>query len=159
MTLSSTYKSELRSRYMTPVIELIKITHSTAPNTVRLADSPTDVTSNGDIYLANKLSAQTPRESKEFVSEIAISIANIDPSLLPPWLLAGQITDPHLFSLYRVRALSPDVIEESYVDCPIVSWNFDGPGMTVICRRETVLGQVAGRLMSRNYFPGNYRDA
>jgi hypothetical protein len=159
MTLSNTYKGELRGRYQTPVIELLKITHSTAPQTVRLADAPYDIVSNGQTFQAYKFFAQTPKESKDYNADLTLTLANIDPTLLCPWFHRSQITEPHLFTLYRVRELSPDTVEEQFDDCPMASWNLDGPLIQVICRWETVLGQPISRLMDRAHYPGLYRDA
>jgi hypothetical protein len=159
LTLSNTYKGELRGRYQTPIIELLRITHSTAPGELLLADAPYDIISNGETFKKFKFSALTPKESKDYNADLTLTLANIDPTLLCPWFHGSQITEAHVFSLYRVRELSPDTIEEQFLDCPMASWNLDGPIIQVICRWETVLGQPLSRPMDRYHFPGLYRDA
>lgn len=161
MTLSNAYKAELRARQGTPILELVKITHSLAPSLMRFADNPDDVTSNGDVFTAHKLWAITPKESKDINTDLTVVLSGVDPAKLLAWLQLQPRTEAALVSVYRVRALSPDTVEESYIDCPIASWTFDEETaeITLICRWETVLNQPISRVMGRTNFPGLYRDA
>ena len=161
MTLSATYKSELRSRQGTPVIELVKITHSIAPQVMRFADNPDDVTSNSEVFQAYKLWCIAPKESKDINTDLTVVLSGVDPTGLLAWLQQQPRTEAALVSIYRVRALSPDTIEESYLDCPISSWTFDEETaeITLLCRWETILGQPISRVMGRTNYPGLYRDA
>lgn len=159
MSVSSTLSEEMRSaNYWSPITTLIKITHSTAPYTVRLADNPDDVVSNGQTFSAYRLKALTPRQSRDPESDVKVLLANIDPTFLCRWFLLMPRTEAPRFTIQRVRLLSPNVIEEEYNDCELVTVNGDDIALDCLCRWESMLSLPASKRMTRYYFPALFRD-
>lgn len=158
MTLSTTFKSELRGRYQTPVICLLKITHSTFPSIVRLADNPDDVVSNGNTFTKFRFDFVPPKQSKEINTDFNVILPNIDNTFLAASFGKMARTEAPKFSVYIVRALTPDTIEDQYLDCDLVTTQVEETQIACVCRWESVLRQPVSRVMSRQFFPGLYRD-
>lgn len=159
MTISTTLAGELRGVSQTPIIDLVTITHSIYPQIVRLANSPVDVVVNGFTFEAYKLKVVTPKQGRDIDTDIQIALANIDPTKLAQWFQRMPRTEAPLFTVFRVRALSPDMVEERFDDCPLVSLQGEDTVLNCICRWETVLNQPLSVQKTRGKFPGLYRDA
>lgn len=159
MSVSSTLAEEMRSaNYWSPIITLIKITHSTAPYTVRVCDSTVDVVSNGQTFSAYKLSALTPRQSRDPECDVKVLLANIDPTFLCRWFLLMPRTEAPKFTIQRVRELTPNVIEDEYADCDLVTVNGDDIALDCLCRWESMLFLPASKRMTRWHYPALHRD-
>lgn len=160
MTISSTLAQEMRRGiFESPILTLVKITHSLTPGVVRLVDNPVDIVSNGQTFTNYKLSVVTPKQSKDVNTDLTITLAMGEPAFLCQWFMRMPRTEAPLFTVQRVRAETPDVIEDEYADCPVISLNGTELDLTFLCRWETILGQPISRPMTRQYFPGLYRDA
>lgn len=91
-----------------PFLMMVKITHSSFAQDIRIVNNGEDITSNGDLYKASGFELFIPSETTENISRLKITILNVDASLTA--MIRALDTAPE-FTAFLVYASDPDTIE------------------------------------------------
>lgn len=105
-------KAAMFSReYAGAAVMLLTVAHDNLGTPVRLARSPEDVTSRGDLYTAFPFDVTLPADEEGRIGGAVLVADNVERALLAA---LGQINSPPEVTLEVVLSESPDVVEAAF---------------------------------------------
>ena len=141
MTISTTLKDEAWSNESDLPIVLLLIEHSLLTSPIRVANSPTDISSNGETFIGFGFEIHLPSDHSDAPPTSRLTIDNVSQEI-------GQairlINSPADLTISVIRESAPDTVE--------VEW----PGMelrNVTCNASTVSGELLFEDLTREPFP------
>jgi len=117
---------------------LMRITHPTLPDAIRICDNNEQVTSRGDVYLPVAFNLALPDDTDQALPTMSISIDNVNQALVD---MIRELTSPPSFIFEMVTSVQPDILEIGIYDLIMRSVTWNDYQMTIELSNDDVLNQ------------------
>lgn len=154
-TMSATATQAVLSQYTDQVfLFLLEIDHEDLVEPIRLVGSREDIVSNGNTYTAFPFEITLPSDDGETISDIRLSISNIDRSITQT--IRDMSTPPEI-TTFIVLADTPDDIEAGPFIMTLREAKYDAFTVSGSLRWENLLDQAyPGYTFTPAGFPGMF---
>lgn len=154
-SMSATATQAALSQYTDQVwLFLLEISHDDISEPIRLVGSREDVVSNGETYTAFPFEITLPTDDGETISDIKLSISNIDRAITQT---IRSLDTPPEITTFIVLASSPDIIEVGPFVMTLREVKSDAFVVSGSLRWENLLDQAyPGYSFTAPNFPGMF---
>jgi len=134
------------------LIILLEIDHDDLDSPIRICKNDTDITSNGNVYLAYNFDIQLPTDEDNDVPQAQLVIDNVDRALTQA---IRTIQTPPTIRIMVVLASAPDTLEVDMPDFLLTNISYNASTITATISIENFLQEpFPGDLFTPTQFPG-----
>jgi hypothetical protein len=132
---------------------LLKMSHPSLPDDVRIVNNYTSVTSGGDLYIALPFVCEFPTEDPDSPGEARIYIDNIDRTIVNA---IREMDTPPSITLQVVLASQPNTVEASFAGMTLRDCKWDVQAVSGVLRFEDISTEPVSVQMTPQRFPGMF---
>lgn len=150
---SLTFRQAIYSQETAEVfIVLLEIDHEDLASPIRVCNNDTDITSNGNVYIAYNFDIQLPTDEDNEAPQAQLVIDNVDRALTQA---IRTVQTPPTIRIMVVLASNPDIIEVDMPDFLLTNISYNASTITATISIENFLQEpFPGDLFTPTQFPG-----